>query len=130
MKLFAAAALALAIPAIGSAQDGGHPKRIEIDLANFKFVPDRIVLRHGESYVLHFVNQAGGGHDFVAKAFFAAARVDPADAAKVRNGEVELEGGEAVDVRLTAPAAGAAYEVHCSHFMHQTFGMKGEILVQ
>jgi plastocyanin len=35
-----------------------------------------------------------------------------------------------MDVRLIAPTAPAAYKVHCSHFLHQTFGMKGEIVVQ
>jgi plastocyanin len=33
-----------------------------------------------------------------------------------------------VTIRLTAPAAGR-YKVNCSHFMHSTFGMIGEIIV-
>ncbi|WP_116090131.1 cupredoxin domain-containing protein [Sphingomonas crusticola] len=122
--------LALATPTITSAQDWGRSKRIEIDLANFKYTPNRILLRHGEPYVLHFVNRASGGHDFAAKTFFAAARISPADSRKVAAGRVQLAGGESADVRVVAPAAGAIYEVHCSHFMHETFGMKGEIVVQ
>lgn len=124
------ALLALAMPAAASAQDWSQAKRIEIDMANFKYTPSRIVLRHGEAYLLHFVNQASGGHDFVAESFFAAARIAPADSGKVVHGEIDLEGHESLDVRLIAPAGGAEYDVHCSHFMHRSFGMKGLIVVQ
>jgi len=79
--------------------------------------------------VLHFVNTAKGGHDFSAKAFFAAAEVAPEDRALVAKGSVELSGGQSADVHLTAPAAGS-YEAHCSHFMHASLGMTGMILVQ
>ena len=105
------------------------PERVEIDLSNFRFTPATITLRHGQAYVLHFVNTAKGGHDFAAKAFFDAATVAPEDRAAVAKGEIELRGGQSADVRLTAPAAGT-YEAHCSHFMHSTFGMTGKIVVQ
>lgn len=124
--LFAALA-ATSIPAAAQAPAGG-PDRIEIDLSNFKFTPSSITLHHGSAYVLHFVNKAGGGHDFVATSFFAAADVAPADRTRIANGGIELRGGEAADVRLVAPAPGR-YEAHCSHFMHSTFGMRGEIVV-
>ncbi|MET0309567.1 MAG: cupredoxin domain-containing protein [Sphingomonas sp.] len=105
-----------------------QPQRIDIQLSNFKFAPDTIKLVHGQPYVLHLENKAGGSHDFVAKTFFAAAAVAPGDKAKIANGSVELEGGDSADIHLTAPAAGS-YEVHCSHFMHTTFGMTGKIVV-
>ncbi len=104
-------------------------ERVEIDLSNFKFTPDAITLRHGQPYVLHFVNQAKGGHDFEARAFFDAASVAPEDRAAVAKGKVALGDGQSVDVHLTAPAAGT-YEAHCTHFMHSTFGMTGKIVVQ
>ena len=122
-----AALVAASIPAAAQAPAGGSD-RIEIDLSNFKFTPSLVTLHHGSAYVLHFVNKAGGGHDFVAKSFFAAAEVSPGDRARVANGEIELGGGEAIDIRLVAPAPGR-YEAHCSHFMHSTFGMRGEIVV-
>lgn len=106
----------------------GAPQTIEIALSNFKFTPPTISLHHGQAYVLHIANRSGGGHDFVAKAFFAAADVAPADRRRITNGDVELGGGESADIHLVAPASGR-YEVHCSHFMHSTFGMRGEIVV-
>jgi len=128
-KLLDLSALALlAVAAEAPAQDA--PKRIEITLDSFKYVPQRLVLQHGASYLLHFTNVSSGGHDFVSMPFFVAARVDPRDADKVADGEVALKKGQSIDIRLTAPAqAGAIYKVHCSHFMHQTFGMTGEIVV-
>jgi uncharacterized cupredoxin-like copper-binding protein len=126
MRRFALAALVLlASNAPGAAQT---PDRVEIDLSSFKFTPSTIALHHGQSYVLHFVNKASGGHDFAAKAFFKAATIAPGDRATVAKGQIELDGGETADVHLTAPAPGT-YEAHCSHFMHSTFGMTGSIVV-
>ena len=81
-----------------------------------------------QAHVLHLVNKAGGGHDFVAERFFTAAQLAPSDRATVTNGEVELGAGESADVRLVAPQPGT-YDVHCWHFMQSTFGMTGKIVV-
>ena len=117
------------IAAAGSAStQGAGPSRVEIDFSNFHYTPSQIRLHYGQSYVFHFVNQSSGGHDFSAKEFFAAASVDPADRARISNGEVELRGGESADVHLVAPAPGR-YKAHCTHFMHSAFGMKTSIIV-
>lgn len=121
------AALALLVLAAPAAAQS--PERIEIDLSNFKFTPSTITLRHGQPYVLHFVNTAKGGHDFSAKAFFDAASMEARDRARVARGEVDVRGGQTADVRLTAPTPGT-YDMHCSHFMHSTFGMTGKIVVE
>ncbi len=105
------------------------PQALTVEMSNFKFNPSALTLKHGQSYVLHFVNAASGGHDFVAKEFFASSTIAPEDRAKVKNGEVELSGGESADVHLVANTPGT-YKSHCSHFMHSSFGMTGEIVVQ
>jgi uncharacterized cupredoxin-like copper-binding protein len=117
--------------AIASAQtpDWAHAKRIDINLSNFKFTPATITLQHGQPYVLHFVNRSSGGHDFMAKQFFAAAAIAPQDSTAIKGGAVALHGGEEAEVRLVAPAAGT-YDAHCSHFLHSTFGMTGSVIVQ
>ena len=111
----------------GSTQAAGS-SRVEIALSNFRYTPSAIALHHGQSYVLHFINQSGGGHDFSAREFFTAASVDPADRARISNGEVALRGGESADVHLIAPEPGR-YKAHCTHFMHSAFGMKATIIV-
>lgn len=119
----------LSIPVAAQEPNWADARRVAIALSSFKYEPATIGLEHGRPYVLRFVNTAGGGHDFVAKRFFAAARIAPADRATVKDGAIDLGGGETVEVRLIAPAAGS-YEVHCSHFLHSTFGMKGRIEVR
>lgn len=124
MRFAALASLLLAAAPVPAQVD----ERIEIDMSSFKYMPSTITLRHDRAYTLHFTNRSDGGHDFVAKGFFSAAKVSPADKARIDKGRIELGGGDAVDIHLVAPAAGR-YEAHCSHFMHSTFGMKATIVV-
>ena len=124
----AIAALALLATA-GSAQspaDYSRASSVEIVLTSFSFTPDTLHLRAGVPVRLT-IRDAKGGHNFASPKFFAAARIAPEDAAKVRRGKIELEGGEAVTIRLV-PAKGT-YKLTCTHFLHTSFGMKGSIVV-
>jgi len=115
----AAAALAIAGPAAAQA-----PVQT-IELRSFSYSPRVIHLAAGKPVTLSFVNRSKDAHDFTARSFFAHARVT---AGSATGGEVELKGGQARRVTLI-PAAGR-YPVHCGHFMHKQFGMRGEILVR
>ena len=119
----------LATFASGAATAQTAPQTLTVEMSNFKFNPSVLTLTRGHSYVLHFVNSASGGHDFVAKEFFASATIAPEDRSKLKKGEVELSGGESADVHLVATTPGT-YKSHCSHFMHSSFGMTGQIVVQ
>lgn len=120
--------LLLGLAAFTLATPAQAPETIAVTLSNFRYTPETIALRQGQPYVLRFTNAAKGGHDFVARDFFAAAAIATEDRAKIDKGGVEVPRGATVELRLTAPAAGR-YKVHCSHFMHSTFGMQGEIIV-
>jgi len=119
------AAAAAAAPASAQAP---HAATVTVRLTSFDYTPATIRLHAGQPVVLHLVNTASGGHDFSAPAFFAAARVDPGSAGRVRRGTVDVRGRSSVDVRLV-PAAGR-YRLRCTHFLHSTFGMTGEIVVE
>jgi uncharacterized cupredoxin-like copper-binding protein len=124
--------LALALALLGAALPAHAQDPVEtvtVQLSNFDFTPDHIELQHGHRYVLHLVSIVGGGHDFTAPQFFAAANVAPADRAKIDHGRVAVHGRATVNVQLTAPAAGT-YPLHCSHFGHAAFGMTGQIVVR
>ena len=135
--VIALTALALPLAALGvvaaraqaPAPDWSAAETVEVDLTNFAFSPATLQLKPGAAYRLHFVNKTSGGHDFTAKAFFDEAVIDPEDQAAVKDGMVMLTGNQNADVRLIAPKAGR-YEARCTHFMHATLGMKGEVLVQ
>jgi uncharacterized cupredoxin-like copper-binding protein len=118
-------ALLLVVPAAGhAAQQAPAPRVIEVRLANFDFSPSAIALAAGRPVVLHLVNTGGGGHNFSAPQFFAAAANV---SGPVRRGTVEVPGHQSVDIRLT-PARGT-YRLRCSHTLHATFGMTGQIRV-
>ena len=124
-------ALIFALPMMlaGAAQPTSPPAQtVNVHLSNFQFSPGTIRLTNGQSYVLHLVNDSGGGHNFVAKAFLKAATLDARARSVVRNGAIEVPSHEAVDIRFVAPHAGR-YKIKCSHFLHAGFGMTGEIIV-
>jgi plastocyanin len=128
MRLFLPLAILLAGSAGGAATAQG-PQAITVEMSSFKFTPATLMLTHGRAYVLHFVNVSSGGHDFVAKDFFANATIAPEDRAKVGKGGVSLSGGESTDIHLV-PNTPGTYKSHCSHFMHSGFGMKGKVVVE
>lgn len=109
--------------------DWSHAEVASVELTNFKFTPSTITLKAGQAYDLRLENRASGGHDFAAQEFFAAAKIMDADRAKVSGGKIALDAGQSADVHLVAPRAGT-YKLRCTHFMHSSFGMTGEIVVQ
>ncbi|HMI39698.1 MAG TPA: cupredoxin domain-containing protein [Sphingomicrobium sp.] len=102
---------------------------IPVQLSNFKFTPNQIVLEHGQPYVLRLTNAASGGHNFDAQSFFASATVAPADRALIKGGTIEVPAGQVREIHLVANAPGQ-YDLKCSHFLHAGFGMKGTIVVR
>ena len=116
-------ALALLAPLPAFAQDA--PRTVEVQLANFSFTPRAITLAAGRPVILHLVNTAGGGHNFSAPQFFAAATNV---SGPVNEGSVEVRGHQSVDITLT-PSRGT-YRLRCTHTMHSTFGMHGTITVE
>lgn len=102
---------------------------IPVQLSNYRFTPNDIVLQHGQSYVLRLTNAADGGHNFAAASFFAAASVAAADQPLIKKGAVEVPAGQVREIHFVAPGPGQ-YDLKCSHFLHAGFGMKGTIVVQ
>ncbi|MEQ1687938.1 MAG: cupredoxin domain-containing protein [Sphingopyxis sp.] len=129
LTLGAAALLSLGLTASATAQQTSDEATVTITLTSFAFTPEVTTLEHGQRYVLHLTNTSGGGHNFAAPEFFAAATIAPADRAKINRGRVEVEGHESVNIHFTAPAAGN-YALHCTHFLHTSFGMRGSIVVR
>ena len=117
-----AALVACAAPALA------QPVTTAVDLSNFKFTPAQIQLLANTPVILQLRNDSSGGHSFSAPAFFAAARVDPASAGLIREGQIQVPAHATVRVVLT-PAAGQ-YPLKCTHPFHSTFGMKGTIIVR
>lgn len=122
---FLLAALSVSAPA----QTGfANPARAEVALSSFDFTPSTIRLRAGQPVTLHLRNTSGGGHNFAARQFFESARLAPGMAARIRRGAVEVRSRQSVEITLV-PTAGR-YRLRCTHTLHSTFGMTGEIVVE
>ena len=119
-RFTALAALPLAFGAPAAAQ----PAAQLVQVWSYGFAPRPIHLRAGQPVTLTFANQSGSSHDFVARTFFANARILRGN---VEDGEVDLPPHSSVSVTLV-PRAGA-YNAHCSHFLHKQLGMSDRIFV-
>ena len=127
MRLPLSLSLLLIVPASAAAQPAAvQPRTVEVRLSNFDYTPRTIRLAAGQPVVLRLVNSSGGGHNFAAPQFFAAARM--IDAGPLRNGKVEVPSRQTREVRLV-PARGR-YRLRCTHTLHTAFGMRGEIVVE
>lgn len=111
---------ALLLTALATA-GAAPPAAVTVTLTNYRFNPAIIQLDHGRAYRLHLVNASTRKHNFVAPAFLAAAGRDARP--------IEVAAGQALDVALTAPAAGN-YPLKCTHFTHAMRGMTGWIIVK
>jgi hypothetical protein len=75
------------------------------------------------------MNSASGGHSFSAPELFGAVQIAPEDSGKITNGRIEIPAGQAVDIHLTPMTAGT-FQIVCTHFLHQTFGMHGTAIIE
>ena len=123
---FLMAASALTAPVTEPA-DFTHAKTIGISLSSFDVAPAVIHLEANRPVILHITNRSRQGHDFTASDFFTAARLRPHDARSVREGTIDLRGGQEVSVGLK-PAAGR-YTFKCGRPLHRMLGMSGTIIV-
>lgn len=111
------------------APDWSKAETVQIVMTEYAFSPQSLHLKHGVPYRLHFVNNGARGHDFSSAAFFAAVSIVPDDQAKVVDGAVDVEDGQATDVRVVAVKTGT-YPVRCTHFTHAMRGMTGEAVIE
>jgi uncharacterized cupredoxin-like copper-binding protein len=103
-------------------------QQVDVILSDFKFAPSAITLTAGVPVRLRIVNEGSGGHDFTARDFFTAAKMDGDTRKRVGNGKISLRKGASIELMIT-PVAGT-YALHCAHFLHSSFGMTGSITVR
>ena len=102
---------------------------ISVSLADYAFTPSSLNLTAGVTYHLHLTNSGTKSHNFSAPQFFAASQIAADDQAKIKDGAVAIDSGQAVDIDITPSQAGR-YALICTHFMHGMMGMHGTITVQ
>lgn len=126
--LVVAATLATVTSAAAQESDRDHTPVVQVELSSFRFDPSHIRLHSDQPVILRLVNTSGGGHNFRAPEFFAAARVRDLDRPLLRKGAIEVPGGTKKEI-LLVPAAGS-YRLKCTHTFHSALGMSGRIIVE
>jgi hypothetical protein len=124
---FLMAASALTSAPVTEPADFTHARTIDISLSSFDVTPAVIHLEANRPVILHITNRSRQGHDFTASDFFTAARLRPYDARSVREGTIDLRGGQDVNVGLK-PASGR-YTFKCGRPLHKMLGRSGTIIV-
>jgi uncharacterized cupredoxin-like copper-binding protein len=106
------------------------PATVEVDMSNFAFTPSTIVLQRGTPYHLLIVNKSTSGHDFSAKDFFEAANIYPKDKVFIdAKGKISLKTGQSVQITLIPEQVGH-FDLMCTHALHATMGMRGQLVVE
>ena len=109
----------------------GSAKSVEIDLDEFQFQPDSLSFEVGRPYRVTFRNTGAGGHNFTSSELFSAVllRPDAPGTAAAGKGQIELAPGASSTVELV-PVTPGRYPFHCTHGMHELFGMSGEAQIR
>jgi uncharacterized cupredoxin-like copper-binding protein len=102
---------------------------VQIVLSSYSFTPNMVHLQRNIPTTLHLMNSASGGHAFSSPELFAAVTVAPEDRAKIIGGKIEVPAGQTVDITVT-PTNPGTYPIVCTHFLHQSFGMRGQAVIE
>lgn len=121
-------------PARVSAADWSEARTVEVVLTEYAFTPDRLVFESGQPYHLVLRNQGSSTHTFTAPGFFQGIAAQKLVAA---SGEQDLPYIENVEVPshgtkelYFVPVRSGTYSLECSVFLHDAFGMTGEITIR
>ncbi len=117
-----------------AAVDWSDVQTIEVSLAEFVFAPDTLALESGRPYRLVLENGGRRTHTFVSEGFFkaiAAQKLTFADG-EIANPyieSIELAPG-AVKELTFVPIRSGSFDLRCTVFLHERFGMHGRITIE
>ncbi|HTJ64018.1 MAG TPA: cupredoxin domain-containing protein [Alphaproteobacteria bacterium] len=111
-----------------AAIDWSKAKEVDVGLSDFEFTPSRLTFTAGQPVRLMLANTGSDRHDFSAPAFFADAAFRSGGTLPVKGG-VSLAKDQKAEIDLV-PGKPGQYELDCTEFLHDMFGMTGHIAVQ
>jgi uncharacterized cupredoxin-like copper-binding protein len=114
--------------------DWSKTETVTVKLSEFRFEPPSLVFQEGVPYRLVFLNIGERTHTFVSEGFFKAIG---AQRLTFKDGEhvnpyfksVEIASGAERELYFV-PVREGAYPLECSVFLHDTFGMEGQITIR
>lgn len=106
-------------PAGGNVMEGeireGEVKRVTVVGSNFKFSPNEIRVKKGETVGIRFKNEGTTQHSLVIDAYEVATN--------------QINPGDEEEVEFTADREGT-FEYYCSVGSHRSMGMVGKLIVE
>lgn len=118
-------------PARVAATDWSTAETVEVVLAEYHFAPPTLDFEAGRPYRLLLRNTGSSAHTFSAPDFFQAIAVQRLVSAGgeqvqpyIKN--IEIPAGARKEV-FFVPVRAGSYGLECSVFLHDAFGMTGEI---
>ena len=122
------------IAATTRAVDWSRAETVAVTLSEFRFTPDRLTFRKNVPYRLRLRNTGERDHTFVSDGFFkaiAAGKLVSGDGEVTRPylASITVPPGSEKTLFFVAVGTGA-YELKCTVFLHEAFGMDGEITVR
>jgi plastocyanin len=125
---FSSLLLLAVAPGQAAAIDWAHARALTIEMVDYRFVPDRLVLQHGVAYRLRFINRSRlEWHEFTAPKFLKLVVVGNPTALNAKGSELSVPPGRVRKLYLV-PRAPGEYRFWCSD--HDWAGMEGTITVK
>jgi uncharacterized cupredoxin-like copper-binding protein len=115
------------LSAADAAVDWSKAKLIDVAMTDFEFTPSKLTFTAGKPVRLVLTNGGTDRHDFSAPAFFSDAAFRAGGTVPAKGG-VSLAKGEKAEVDFVPGKAGQ-YDLDCTEFLHDVFGMTGHITV-
>jgi uncharacterized cupredoxin-like copper-binding protein len=112
--------------------DWAHAETVTLSLSEFAFSPTSVTLRAGQPVRLRLVNAGNIAHNFTSPDLFRSVALRPEDGTGARvlasGGSVEVPAGQTREL-LLVPLSPGRHAFECTHPLHATLGMRGEVVV-
>ncbi|HUN47940.1 MAG TPA: cupredoxin domain-containing protein [Stellaceae bacterium] len=110
-----------------AAPDWSTAELVNVEMVDYRFIPDHLSFRSGTAYHLHLQNDGKETHEFTAPDFFQAIEVRNPEVIGSYGKEIVVPPGQGKDLYFIARAPGR-YGLICAD--HDWAGMTGGITVQ
>jgi uncharacterized cupredoxin-like copper-binding protein len=107
--------------------DWAKARPVTVVAVDYRFVPNRLMFRHGLAYRLILVNRGKEVHELTAPKFFMAIEMRNPDALNPERTQIEVQPGAQKDLYFVARRPGR-FAMWCAD--HDWAGMTGDITVK
>jgi uncharacterized cupredoxin-like copper-binding protein len=121
-------------PARVAAADWSQAETVEVALSEYEFSPATLSFEAGEPYLLVLRNEGTSTHTFTSPGFYRAIAAQKLVAGNDEQAlpyieQIEIPSGSSKGLYFL-PVRKGTYALECAVFLHESFGMHGEITIR